>query len=478
MPKSVVVSFVGGADLKGQATATPNDMSPVLRLFASGGDRLRIDPRRTRLLLLDDRPDTEARRAFGQWIEQRLPGLGHDGVNVEVVPIPTRGPSDRQGLYKGVWEAIPPAASARIDQYLFHLSSGTPAMQATLMLAACCLPLPSARLFETSREKGVEEIELPYLLALRERQRRERTARRPSLNPAARRALMPNTVVEDPSVQVAYAKLYAESRTRPPRRVLIKGPTGSGKRHAAEQFSRWRNARVRECLGHEALPDTLADDEVLVARWLDAWPEQGLRALQAWCARHSGAAVIGTWRTDVFAAAGAQAVAGAGLADAVMVELPALTAREDVVSLAEALATARGIWSGKLFKRFQFEFVSDHYVRNLHDLATLLATGTDGPSRHPKRDKMASAIRHLDADAARARLRQVFEGLSGLHFGSGQPTLAERLEDIRLAVVQCAKAGGRSDREAGALLGCSQQLVSKLLGEAKQGRAPRAKVSR
>nr|MBP6709584.1 hypothetical protein [Accumulibacter sp.] len=426
--RRLILSFIGTKDLEFLDPPTGStDLSPIVRLLLHLGSCGGLVPARTCLWFFDDLPGDERRLQFCKDLTDRLPSIGLDGLRIRRLPLSLDEPTQLDRLYAGVWDAIPLSGSDGFDEYVFHLSSGTWAMQTTMVLAASCLPLPRVRLFETSRQQGAKEIQLPYLLALRAKQGRDRQATRQRLDKTAHRLLLTNTVVDDPLAQAAYASLYQVAKRKTAQRLLIKGPTGSGKWHAAQQFVRWRKCASVEC----SQPGALADLEVtagqtLLLRWLDGWNGQALAELTSWSDRHRDVSVVATWRTDQPPVAGLETLSRHGLRGAAHVDLPSLGSRSDVVMLAEALARRHGILKGKLFERFQFDLLTDVYARNLHDLATLLATtANQSASPHPGRDGHQRAVGLLEADELRATLRSAFDALLGLDFGPGQPTLPE-----------------------------------------------------
>jgi len=169
--RRLIISFIGNTDLKALGINPPRtdppgpDQSPIQRLL--GG--LPSDSQAVRLVLLDDdRAGVDLRARFCDRLREQLPELGIDGVEVERSPVTLPdGPTDLSALYEQVWKAIPTSGPDSADEVVFHLTSGTPAMQLTLLLASQSLRLDEARLFETSREQGVREFKPPYALALR-----------------------------------------------------------------------------------------------------------------------------------------------------------------------------------------------------------------------------------------------------------------------------------------------------------------------
>ena len=150
-----------------------------------------------------------------------------------------------------------------------------------------------------------------------------------------------------------------------------------------------------------------------------------------------------------------------GLRGAAHVELPALGARSDVVSLGESLARQMGVLDGKLKKRLQYDLLTDVYPRNLHDLKSLLATTSVlSGGAHPERGAYVQARKIMDTHSL---LTEAWQILSGMDFGPGRHSLDNALEVIRAVIVRRTLADGCSQKEAGKLLGISQQRVSAII---------------
>ena len=467
----LIVSFIGRADLRsvglGDAGAEPvrsdDGLGPILRLLDYLTLRGLCRASDTSLLLFDDRPTSDVRRKFCNALRARLPGMGIDAIPVRLHPMDLpAGPTDLNALYYAVWSAIP-GGDGRPEEVIFHLSSGTPAMQVTLLLAANCLPLKKARLFETSVEQKAIEIAPPYVIATREN-KAVRSRDRSTLSQRARDALLKLTVVDDPLAEAAYATLYkAATRKDSSVTVLIQGPTGSGKWHAAEQFAAWRGGGSVQSLLPPVPSAPTAAASVLIRR-LDAWPAQALTGLGAWRVAHPDIAVVGTFRTDVNTSAPLDVIARDGLVGAELVSLPALGARTDVVKLAEAVTERSGIWDGKIKQRLQYELLTDVYPRGLHDLISVLrGAASRSKGEHPERAGYLEAKQLADAGEARALLSECFQVLAGLAFGKGRLSLAQVMSIIEAVVVQSARAEGRKQSEVAELLGCSQQHVANVL---------------
>lgn len=470
-PKRLILSFIGHTDLK-FLEPRGEDKSPILRLLLAALDPdsalqqpRGIRPMHTRLVLFDDdRPGADERTRFCERLREQLPGLGLSGLVLERHPVSLPDPNDLDALYEQVWDAIPTSGPECANEVVFHLSSGTPPMLVTLMLASQSLHLEETRLFETSRQQGVREVHPPYALALRKRRERERVGglSHLTLSATARRGLLEHTRIDDPQVESAYAAIYKAATTRKgAARLVVRGPVGSGKWHACRQFAHWRGGDSALWLDPASPPDVQEGGNLLI-RWLDAWPEDPVRELIRLDEARPDVAIAATFRTDVAGSPSQSAMASLeGLRGAAHIELPPLAARSDVVALAEALARQLGILDGKLKERLQYDLLTDRYPRNLHDLKTLLATADmHSSTRHPQRTAYVQARQLRDAQTV---LDEAWEIVMGMHFGPGRHRLDEVLEVVRAAVVHRALVEGRSQKKAGDLLGFSQQSVSDIL---------------
>lgn len=465
--KRLVVSFIGNADIE-YIYPKNNDTSPILRLLMYLTEIRPFVPLNETALMLfdDDAEDKNLRTVFCQRLHQVLPQLGLDELKVERCKISLpEGPTDMNALYENVWRYIPTSGVQRETEVIFHLSSGTPVMKFTLMLAAHCLPLKNIRMYETSNQKGVMQINPPYVLAAREIRDYGNINSLPKLSEKARSLLLTNTVITDRYVQASYAKLYkAAVKSKMPSRVVIKGPVGSGKWHACKQFSKWRNEGIIEWRSWKDRPAIHVEDKGTLLIWcLNHWPEEALKELVSISANYPNLAIAATFRTDRPAIASRRALAHDGLRFATHVDLPSLGARSDVVELGESLVRQLGLPDGKLKKRLQYDLLSDLYPRNLHDLGRLLATASALSSGAHVDHKAFEQTKQLEA--ADEVLARSWEILVGLKFGKGRPSLENVLDTIRSSVVRRARFEGRSQQAVGELLGISQQRVSEILNK-------------
>lgn len=465
LKERLIVSFIGNTDIK-FFPPQDKDCSPILRLLLA---LHKIEPgipaQQTRLLLFDDdKVGKTVRAVFCEALEAVFPEYGFTGLQLDrhKIQLP-EGPTDLHALYENARSAISPGKLTKTE-VIFHISSGSPAMGFTLLLAANCLPLNHVRIFETSAEQGVKEVRPPYILAARENYSQQRAACYSKELPVeAIRALAKHTVIEDPQVNLAYSILF-ESAASPkivPVRLLIKGPGGSGKWHAAQQFVKWRDKPATPWLHWDDQPAIEADDGTLLIRHLNTWPENALVQLGLLAARKPDVAIVATFRTDQAPATPIKVLARDGLRAAVQVELPSLGVRNDIVQLGLALAEQMGIATGKLRTRLSYEWLTDLYPNNLHDLKRLLInTAAYSDSMHPDSEDYRRISARMEGERT---LDTVWRILNNLEFGQGQPTLDELLAQIRYVTLQRLRDQSMSQAEIAERVGMSQTTVSDVL---------------
>jgi hypothetical protein len=483
----LIVSFIGHADLRafglsdGRSSARSDEEGPIQRLLRQLRSEGKCLPGTARLTLFDDTPKIDLREQFRQTLKERLPEIGLAGLTVGLQPLELAGPTDLDGLYQSVRRAV--LAEAReADGTVFNLSAGTPAMYGTLLLVANSLPSDQkVLLYESSPERDVVEVQLPYVIAAREK-KSERAGGAPGLSTEAENSLLRDTVVEDPLVEAAYACLYNEAKRRRPAdstaTVLMVGASGSGKWHAARQFAHWRGGEVTEWLDPSMKPGADAAGTVLVRR-VESWPREALFRLSAWRLQHPGVAMAATFRCDVQFVSPLDMILREALHGAAHVSLPPLSGRSDRIELAETMARRVGLWHSTLRERLGHDLLVSE-AENLHELQGLLATAAArSETRHADRAAYIQARQLADVPDCLSLLDEAHQVLKGLKFGRGRPSLKEVLEAIEVAVVRYAQAGGRTQKQAGSLLGYArpQQTVSEIIARRMDFRQWRTRLA-
>lgn len=210
-------AWIGHADLRARDAGTAE--GPVLRTLENGdyGE----------VILLSSYTDPAMRTAaveYGEWIRQKT------NASVRVIEKQLKNPTDYGGIYESVTEVL---AEHWSEQYCaYQVSAGTPAMTAIWVIVAKTL-FP-ARLLQSSKEAGVEEIAFPFDLSadyipLRAVQQAAATAvpLDPSFDDIIHGSEVMRSLIRDAAT---YAKIDLD--------VLIEGPTGSGKELMARAIFR------------------------------------------------------------------------------------------------------------------------------------------------------------------------------------------------------------------------------------------------
>jgi|GEM_PF-1869752 len=482
--KLLIISFIGTRDLKylsaeeGNSQPQGGDRSPIVRMLEGYRDHYKgergnkhgkaPDYDETTLLLFDDDREGNNREKF---CENLRPKLTEPLSKIEICRekiqfSKEQGPTNLKALYDVAWDVISRQKS-KYENFAFHLSSGTPAMQVTLILAAECLSLgDGVRIFETSREKGLEEVFPPYVLAVRERREEQHYSSKPKLSNKERKTLLPHTVVDDPAVEREYYKLHKEAKRKGgnSHRVLVKGSVGVGKWHICKQFAKWlgRDKTIEWLSESKMIPIGDIPEKAILLIWrLDTWQKNALEDLRKLCVCRPDLAVIATYCTDREPVVPLEVLLEEGLPTTLNIELPSLGIRSDIVPLAEAMAQKLKIPHGKIKERFQYHLLTDNYPRNLHSLEELLiTTNAFSDEFHPK-----PPVIPQDGVWGKASLLDEACGvLKQMDFSEGR-SLKNVLDVIQKTVVHRLYNRYGSQEKVSTRIGVSQTTVSDILGK-------------
>lgn len=471
MARRLIVSFIGNTDID-FITPTPPNFSPILRLLNDlESIRPIISPADTKLVLLnDDKPGVTARASFVETLKSRLPELRLDGLEVSSLKFEVERPTDLEGLYEELRKSLTKIGVRGFKDVIFHITSGTPHMMATLLIYSRNLPRNKVRLYQTSpnQEVSVREVHLPYVLASRDDTRWTTGWAGKRLTEGARRELIDDTVVDDAEVEDAYAALHDLAGGRPRQsRLLLFGPAGSGKWHAVQQFARWRSGpdiAVHEP-GKVPADDAIPKDATLRVHRLDRWAETDMIALTVLKDRRPDVFVAATFRTGQYTAS-RSAVLIDGLPGAVHLELPPLHRRTDVIQLGEAFAIRAGMSAGWLHTRLQQDLLAYRFLRGLHDLETLVTTGALlGDSKHPDRK---AYLRVSDALTARDVLDDAWSRFEELRFEKDL-TLIDVCSDVQVAALNLGLSRCKGQTELKTHTFVSQQSISRIINSGYKG---------
>lgn len=478
---ALIVSFLGNNDLElaglprrpeEARTPAPGERSPLLRvvddlvsrnLFGNDGS----------ILILDDRAQKGDDR--GQQYCAHLGGYVAALLSVPAIPVTAHpfdisDPTDLDRLYKEVVEVMRSIANERTD-VLINLTSGTPAMHTTLVLAASYLPLKPPKFFVSSPAGQVNEVRLPYMVFVRRRIEVDRAPNRGSrqalraVSPLAGIKLPPFTARSDAVVATVLGAVAKARRT--PQPVLIAGATGSGKTWAAlaAAFNSGLKTIVIDAQFADALPTELApdDDRVIInviVKHLEAASESLLRAIGIALDTHLNLRWTTTWRTDqyprnpgspCFTEIRRRLAAGGEFL------MPPPAERIDVVELSEYMFEEAGQWPTKVKERFQYELATANLPDGLHALRRWVGCAAAlSPTRHTDQAAFKAAGRQVEAIAATAVLQHASAALAG--GGWGFPVL-RLLQVVEHATQLIAEASNQTQDELTKQLGYSNRTT-------------------
>lgn len=146
---SLLVSWLGLTDLRASEATDSAEPGPILSaLTAVPFDGVH---------LLSDHPASKS-RGYVKWLTQQR------NVKAEVHSVKLDSPTKHEEIYRAAVEVLQEVRrQAPGAEFVYHLSPGTPAMAAIwLLLAKTTHP---ARLIESSRERGVKEVGVPFELS-------------------------------------------------------------------------------------------------------------------------------------------------------------------------------------------------------------------------------------------------------------------------------------------------------------------------
>ncbi|MGC9312108.1 MAG: sigma-54 interaction domain-containing protein [Sediminispirochaetaceae bacterium] len=154
MEKNRLCAWLGRTDIQASAGVEAAGIGPIAQALADGEYEC--------LTLLSNYPESET-ADYRKWLVRMYPDL-----QIDLHMIDLSSPTEYPEIYehavrvlRGIGEKSGQEKSESGEEALtFHLSPGTPAMAATwIIIASSVFP---ARLIETSREKGVRTVDLPF----------------------------------------------------------------------------------------------------------------------------------------------------------------------------------------------------------------------------------------------------------------------------------------------------------------------------
>lgn len=144
----ILVCWIGNADLFAAEQGDPQNLGPIAQALKEGGYACAV--------FLDNYRNDRVGK-YRQWLEQQFQG------KVEIVSVTLTSPTNHKEIYEAARKLTRGLAKEHPDaKFTFHLSPGTPAMGLVWMLLA---PTYGARLIESSKEKGVQQVHFPFEIA-------------------------------------------------------------------------------------------------------------------------------------------------------------------------------------------------------------------------------------------------------------------------------------------------------------------------
>lgn len=214
--KKILISWIGRTDLRAVKEGEIVGLGPIAQAVRAVSFDM--------IVLLNNFPESEA-QPYIHWLQ------GIRNIPVASRQVTLTSPTNFAEIYEAATEAV---QACRTDygsdiNLTFHLSPGTPAMAAVwILIAAGRYP---AQLIESSREKGIKTVTIPfeiaseYLPRLREKQDQliqERFAALPPNEPAFEEIIHQSDTMK----QVVERARRVAPRNLP---VLIEGESGTGK---------------------------------------------------------------------------------------------------------------------------------------------------------------------------------------------------------------------------------------------------------
>lgn len=486
--KGCIITFIGNTDLKYYRGNDVDNMSPIDRFFEEGFLERHKEVDWT-LLLLNDKPGeeqvcdkkNEGRESLSrnEFIERIADDYKNDYPNLVVKGVPIHSvkhnPSDHQALFDEVWGAIPHKGKHAPDEYAFILTSGTPAMISTLLLASCSLTSKKTSAFQVDKHKGIEEVILPYKLALK----RDSKKRPPDLFFEKEIELRKKQIViYDSVVKLAYIDLFLSLSTvkkgvMP--RVMIAGAVGTGKTTAANILLDWlRGLCKSNSLDFELIEISSSKSDVferfildepdknkrilIKANGFDEWSGSDRERFLDKCTTLSdNVGVLITGRSELLDHSGIdlKKILGDGQ---VNIYLPKIEERSDIFDLVLVHAQQRAYTLGKLYERSNYSlFTKKEFSRGCYTLFELVDQAYKrSPSIHIQDNIMESI-----SDEPEAR-RILHESISRVYNKDySQYKLEKVLSMIKASSCMLAVIETKNQDEAGILLGGhSKQFVS------------------
>ena len=145
---SILVCWIGNTDLTCATNHESDNLGPIGQALSSGDF--------SRAILLNNYQD-ERVEIFCTWLQ------GLTGIRPEIHTVFLTSPTNHKEIYEAARNLVRELLQKSPDASLtFHLSPGTPAMALVWLLLA---PSCGAKVIESSRAKGVQQVQFPFEIA-------------------------------------------------------------------------------------------------------------------------------------------------------------------------------------------------------------------------------------------------------------------------------------------------------------------------
>jgi DNA-binding NtrC family response regulator len=214
----VMFAWVGMNDLRAARENAPEKLGPIARAVTELGF--------SRVMLLNNYGKDENVPAYLDWLKTK------SQASIDLVHVNLPSPIDFAAIYIAAKKQVERILQNHPGQVVpvFHLSPGTPAMAAVWIMLAKG-PIAEAELIQSSRERGVEVVDMPFNIF---------TEFIPDVSRGADRRLLlcsesrypaitefGNIIHRCPAMQMLVAQARLVARRNVP--VLLEGETGTGK---------------------------------------------------------------------------------------------------------------------------------------------------------------------------------------------------------------------------------------------------------
>lgn len=205
---NTLICWIGHADLSAAEANNAHNLGPIAQALKDGTY--------THAVFLDNyRNDRVA--TYRQWLTDQFT------TQIDIRPVELTGPTNHKEIYESARNILREFVARYPESSLtFHLSPGTPAMSLVWMLLA---PTYGARVIESSREKGVQQVKFPFEIAayfLPDRDLSRLTQAKTPTHPAFKDVLHKSPVMQ---LVVQHALNVAPRDVT----ILIEGESGTGK---------------------------------------------------------------------------------------------------------------------------------------------------------------------------------------------------------------------------------------------------------